>query len=476
MMDAADRRQYERLPSRGPTRGGGSGGDRGSSGVGVPILQRRRRTGISLALPGANGNYSQSYPGPDDEAGLLQKLLKRRSSGLSSQQHPPLSSAALRRNRDKLVDLLEEGQLAKLGRANLGGDGSQEGTPTGNGLAATGSSPVGLDELLPAMSEDQTAAAAGSSTGRITIYCTATSYDLKGLKEHLQAGGYRCEDYPEVLHSRYVNRNGVAAGDIFLFDFGTVVFWDLSGAQEQKILKQSLQRFEEGKLPRAKVETETFAFRLVPGAKPSIQNDLITLSPLIADPHLMKLSISFALAQSTKLSALEERALTIAAITRKLPIALAQEGRVRISDKAVAQLMGQVFIEQAALNLLGSVLDTPDFFWTAGVGDHMQSVYDKVFEYLEMGDRIEVLNNRLAVLHELLDMLRLQGQAQHSDFLEVIIIVLICVDVVILLATLAATLGFIGGGGGVHLGGHDPADHVHSLGGLLAFATSWAQS
>lgn len=31
------------------------------------------------------------------------------------------------------------------------------------------------------------------------------------------------------------------------------------------------------------------------------------------------------------------------------------------------------------------------------------------------------------VLHELLDMLRLQGQAQHSDFLEIIIILLICV-------------------------------------------------
>lgn len=39
--------------------------------------------------------------------------------------------------------------------------------------------------------------------------------------------------------------------------------------------------------------------------------------------------------------------------------------------------MGRVFIEQAALNLLGSVLDTPDFFWTPGVGDHMQSVYDR---------------------------------------------------------------------------------------------------
>lgn len=31
------------------------------------------------------------------------------------------------------------------------------------------------------------------------------------------------------------------------------------------------------------------------------------------------------------------------------------------------------------------------------------------------------------MLHELLDMLRLQGQAQHSDFLEIIIILLICV-------------------------------------------------
>jgi hypothetical protein len=260
----------------------------------------------------------------------------------------------------------------------------------------------------------------------------------------------------------------------------------------------------------------------------------------------MKLAISFALAQSTKLSVLEvggtgratagcssrqafapspgmppracpaptpttppcrrlrrqERALSIAEVTRRLPIALASEGRVRISDKAVAKLMGRVFMERAALNLLGSVLDTPDFFWESGVADSLQRVYDKVgrvpfgsgcagrawagsvcqvcvgmgttarclprvlhhpgtkptcfcppfqvFEYLEMRDRIDILNERLAVLHELLDMLRLQGQAQHSDFLEVIIILLICVDLVILLAQVAATLGLFGFSHGDH--------------------------
>lgn len=160
-----------------------------------------------------------------------------------------------------------------------------------------------------------------------------------------------------------------------------VVFWDLSGPQEQKFLQQTLGQFEEGKLSSAKVESETFVFRLLPYAKPSIQasgqgrhgqgevwctrarvcpslaavrciavthtpqslnphprphaiscaahidtahrhihtiitttttttttltsvllqNDVITLPTAMADPHLMKIAISFALAQSTKL-------------------------------------------------------------------------------------------------------------------------------------------------------------------------------
>jgi uncharacterized Rmd1/YagE family protein len=308
--------------------------------------------------------------------------------------------------------------------------------------------------------------------------------------------------FPEVLYSRYVKRNGDVAGDIAFFDFGTCVFWNLTPAQERSILDASLHPYEEGKLSSAKVESDVFQFRLLPYAKPAIQNDLITLSPTLAEPHLMKLAISFALAQSTKLSVLEERALSIAEVTRRLPIALASEGRVRISDKAVAKLMGRVFMERAALNLLGSVLDTPDFFWESGVADSLQRVYDKVgrvpfgsgcagrawagsvcqvcvgmgttarclprvlhhpgtkptcfcppfqvFEYLEMRDRIDILNERLAVLHELLDMLRLQGQAQHSDFLEVIIILLICVDLVILLAQVAATLGLFGFSHGDH--------------------------
>ena len=48
------------------------------------------------------------------------------------------------------------------------------------------------------------------------------------------------------------------------------------------------------------------------------------------------------------------------------------------SDTDVAKLMGRVYIEQSQLNLLGSVLDTPDFFWEQNIPDAMQAIYDRV--------------------------------------------------------------------------------------------------
>lgn len=51
----------------------------------------RRRSSSAVSLPGLPMPHAHSYPGPDDEAGLLRKLLKRRSSGLS--QAPPQVNA-----------------------------------------------------------------------------------------------------------------------------------------------------------------------------------------------------------------------------------------------------------------------------------------------------------------------------------------------------------------------------------------------
>ncbi len=55
----------------------------------------------------------------------------------------------------------------------------------------------------------------------------------------------------------------------------------------------------------------------------------------------------------------------------------------------------QVFIQKAAVNLLSSVLDTPEFFWRAP--DSFQALYERICEYLELEERVEVLNARFSV-------------------------------------------------------------------------------
>ena len=40
-------------------------------------------------------------------------------------------------------------------------------------------------------------------------------------------------------------------------------------------------------------------------------------------------------------------------------------GKVPLTRKAIAQLIGKVFIQKSAVNLLSTVLDTPEFFWSA---------------------------------------------------------------------------------------------------------------
>lgn len=96
-----------------------------------------------------------------------------------------------------------------------------------------------------------------------------------------------------------------------------------------------------------------------------MSNDSITINRRQAADHQVKLAICHALAQSTKLCVYEERVVGLVSNTKHLPQHMARHGTVRISAKEVARLIGQVFLQRSAVNLLSSVLDTPEFFWSA---------------------------------------------------------------------------------------------------------------
>ena len=65
--------------------------------------------------------------------------------------------------------------------------------------------------------------------------------------------------------------------------------------------------------------------------------------------------------QSVKLAVYEERAMVLAQQTRHVPAQLARHGHVLLGRRRVSQLLGQLYLQTAAVNLLSPVLDTPEF-------------------------------------------------------------------------------------------------------------------
>lgn len=85
--------------------------------------------------------------------------------------------------------------------------------------------------------------------------------------------------------------------EVFLFEYGVVVIWGMSLAQEQKFLKD-IAKFETEKLAPDDVQTEFFNFYYTREYQAQIYNDFIALRH--GSSHMTKLAISHALAQSVK--------------------------------------------------------------------------------------------------------------------------------------------------------------------------------
>lgn len=87
-------------------------------------------------------------------------------------------------------------------------------------------------------------------------------------------------------------------------------------------------------LPVCSLQIDEFQFNYTLAEKPHIQNDMVTLGIKSSRDHRVKLAISYALGQSTKLSVFENRVVAMVLETKNLPATLAQNGRVRDQSAA----------------------------------------------------------------------------------------------------------------------------------------------
>ncbi|KAG0092301.1 hypothetical protein BGZ93_004006 [Podila epicladia] len=213
-------------------------------------------------------------------------------------------------------------------------------------------------------------------------------------------------------------------GEVFFFDYGVTVFWNMTVEQEAWILAD-LAQFEVKRLIPDDMQTEEFHFEYAGYSTPRIYNDMITLR---GGNHMIKLTISHAISQSVKLALYECQMDDTIDDTKIIPIRLAQTGKLNYSRPQITRISGHLFQLRMNVDLVSNVLDSPEIFWSE---PELQPLYDAIRGYLEIGQRAKVLSDRCLVISDLLTMLRDDLASNNMNYITWIIIILIVIAVIV---------------------------------------------
>lgn len=218
--------------------------------------------------------------------------------------------------------------------------------------------------------------------------------------------------------------------ELFIFSYGVVVFWNFTEQQEKAVLADLTFGGHAGKsivlrpISDNDIETEEMHFTYSPNTmKPRIYNDMITLR---SGDHMIKLAMSHALAQSTKLSRFEARMDGNMHDVKHVPRTLALSGKLGMKREDVLKISGELFRLRVDVNLSSNVLDTPEFFWESEPS--LNPLYTAIREYLEIDQRVLVLNERCKVFLELTDIIADSIAESNMSRITWIIIILIALS------------------------------------------------
>lgn len=253
---------------------------------------------------------------------------------------------------------------------------------------------------------------------RCSTYCTAEKYDIHSLYKNLKETTHVTR-FNDALHFKVYDKQ-LFIGDVFYFDYGVIVFWSLPKEYEKQFLIE-IKPYETNCVEEIAFDEFEFSY----GELSHIHRDEIILQ---TKNNLAKLTVSYGLSQSVKLEIFEEKIENTIEKTKHLPQDLSSKGKISLSRKDISKQIGALFIERNSVNLHTDILDTPEFFWEY---ENLEPLYRKTCIYLDINGRVDVLNKRLNIVHELFEMLSNELNQRHSSKLEWAIIWLIMIEVLI---------------------------------------------
>ena len=259
---------------------------------------------------------------------------------------------------------------------------------------------------------------------RCASYCIAGSFDSDSLSKNLLANGSEPKYFDDVIYIQKDLSNGPAA-DIFIFAFGSIVFWGSTENDEKSFIKEYRKFILE---PLEQDSVDIIYYKIEDKAEKTFIDEEQNMIILHDGSAFIKLSISHALAQSVKLNVLENSVSKLIKKTTPIQQELALTGSVSLSKKEISQKIGILFNERYSINLHSDILDTPEFFWRR---PKYEPLYLMTASFQDIQLRQNILNQRLDLIHELYSILSNELNYKHSTRLEIIVIILIAIEVLL---------------------------------------------
>ncbi|KAL0066912.1 Sad1-interacting factor 3 [Marasmius tenuissimus] len=120
-----------------------------------------------------------------------------------------------------------------------------------------------------------------------------------------------------------------------------------------------------------------------------------------------------------------------------IPKQLAAKGALQLKRREALKLTGRLFKLRRDVNLVSNVLDVPELFWDEA---SLKKLYDAVREYMEIGPRVQVLNDKLVMASDFLDAIHDHLNNSAMERITWIIIWLIVVACLVELGEVIARL------------------------------------
>jgi uncharacterized Rmd1/YagE family protein len=236
--------------------------------------------------------------------------------------------------------------------------------------------------------------------------------------DRINTTGFEAEVLSAVPLAIKVGARGVAV----LFRYGVAVLIGLSAADEATFLDNLAPRIG-GKLPAYEEETASI----------ELGNDNLDQVPAGGPIHVKEMSperllvVADVLAKSVVLADGEREVAKVFEVIEPFASELALHGRTRRDRKGILKLIGNALLVQHRLSGRVAITEKPDALWDR---PDLERLYARLEDEYELKERVDALNQKLAVIAETANTLADIIDTRRSLRLELIVVLLIAFEIV----------------------------------------------